>query len=53
MYAASDSGMVERLHIETDKPEGLPAGGITTDVRFIEVSIDRTYAADAAVTFEL
>ena len=39
LYANGDSGAVERMHIETDDPEGLPVGGIATDIRFIEVAI--------------
>lgn len=39
LYAAGDTGAVERMHIQTDEPEGVKAGGITTDVRFVEVTI--------------
>jgi hypothetical protein len=39
LYPAGDSGAVERLHVETDEPEGLIVGGVTTDVQFIEVNI--------------
>lgn len=39
LYEDGDSGVVERMHIETDDPEGLSVGGIATDVRFIEVTI--------------
>jgi hypothetical protein len=39
VYAAGDTGAVERVHLEQDAPEGLNAGGMTTDVRFVEVTI--------------
>jgi hypothetical protein len=39
VYAAADTGEVERVHIEQDEPEYIKASGMTTDVRFIEATI--------------
>ena len=39
LYADAASGAVQRMHIDTDDPEGLAVGGMTTDVRFIDVTI--------------
>jgi hypothetical protein len=39
VYAAGDTGEVERVCTEGDVPAGLNAGAMTTDVRFIEAMI--------------
>jgi hypothetical protein len=39
VYADGDSGEVQRVHIEDDDPEGVKAGNMTNDIRFIEVTI--------------
>jgi hypothetical protein len=39
LYANGSTGAVERLHIDSDDPEGLPIRGGSTDIRFAEAEI--------------
>ncbi len=39
VYAFADTGEVQRVQSEQDEPKGIQAGGMTSDVRFIEAAI--------------